>query len=454
MRLRLLNLWYRLRASYWLLPALAAAGAVALSLGTVAMDQSLVERAQPRLAWLYAGGPEGARALLATVAGSMITVASLTFSITMVALSLASSQFGPRLLINFLRDTGNQVVLGTFTATFLYCLLVLRTVRNGPENPFVPHISVTVALALAVASVGVLIYFIHHAAVGIRVERVIAAVNRDLVATIDRLFPGPLSQEAPAGRELEVPAEFESGGTSIAARGSGYVQAVDLDGLLRIAHERDALLWVRRRPGHFVIQGSSIALVWPPDRGDERLAADVNEAFILGAERAAEYDVEFAVTQLVEVALRALSPGINDPFTAIACVHHLGAALARLAGRRAPSRYRYDDDGRLRVIADATDFEGVVNTAFDQIRQAARTNAAVTIALLETLAVIAPSVETPEDCAALLRQAAMIRTGSEDVPEAADRAAVEERHRSAVAALERRGRRDSATVVREIDLRR
>lgn len=249
-------------------------------------------------------------------------------------------------------------------------------------------------------------------------------MNRDLIATIDRLFPDSLTREAPAGREPEVPAEFESGGAPVAATRSGYVQAVDLDRLASVARERDVPLWLKRRAGHFVVQGGALALVWPPASADERLVGDVNGAFILGMERTAEQDVEFAVTQLVEVALRALSLGVNDPFTAICCVHHLGAALARLAAGQAPSRYRHDEDRRLRVIADVTDFEGATDAAFDQIRQAARTSTVVTMALLETLALMAASrPRTPDDCAVLLRQAAMIRSGSrEGLPEPADRA--------------------------------
>jgi uncharacterized membrane protein len=210
------------------------------------------------------------------------------------------------------------------------------------------------------------------------------------------------------------------------------------------------LLRLKRRAGHFAVRGGSVALAWPPDRVDERLVGDVNDAFIIGTERTAEQDVEFAVNQLVEVALRALSPGVNDPFTAIACVHYLGPALARMAARRTPSRYRYDGSGRPRIIGDVTDFEGITNAALDQIRQAARTNTAVTIALLEALAVVATSVETADDCSVLLRQATMMRSGThKGLPEPADREAVEQRYQIVVAALERRAPRKSAGLIRE-----
>jgi uncharacterized membrane protein len=187
-----------------LVPARAhGRGAIVLCAATIAVDDARRGHTMAGLVWVYTGGPDGARVLLSTVAGSMITVAALAFSMTMVVLSLASSQLGPRLLGRFMRDTGNQVVLGTFVATFLYCLLVLRTVRLEPL--FVPHVSVTVALGLAIAGLGVLIFFIHHVAVGIQHDNVIATVARDLDEAIDNLFPemlgeGPFRGAAPAPR--------------------------------------------------------------------------------------------------------------------------------------------------------------------------------------------------------------------------------------------------------------
>jgi uncharacterized membrane protein len=430
-RLRLRVLWFRLRESYWFLPALMTALAVALSTATIAVDVRFAERGPGGLVWVYAGGPDGARAVLATVAASMITVTALVFSITIVALSFASSQLGPRLLVSFMRDTGNQLVLGTFVATFLYCLLVLRTVQSGPGAPFVPHLSVTVAVALTVASLGVLVYFIHHVAVGIQADAVIATVSRDLEQAIDALFPEMLGREPPepARPGDELPADFEIASRPVVAPGTGYIRAIDGARLLRVASDRDLLVSLARRPGHFVTADLELARVWPADRVDEAVVHEIARTAILGDRRTLEQDVEFAVNQLVEVALRALSPGVNDPFTALTCVDRLGAALARLAGRVMPSRYRYDESGTLRIVTGEVSFAGVVDAAFDQIRQAARANVAVTVRLLETIGAVLIGVRREGDAAALLRQAAMIwRAAEAAVSEPGDRAAIEERY--------------------------
>jgi uncharacterized membrane protein len=428
LKARIQALWFLVRGSYWFVPGLMVGAAVALSVAAITIDHSFRGRQFAGLVGIYAGGAEGARSLLSTVASSMINVATLAFSITMVVLSLASSQLGPRLLTRFMRDTGNQVVLGTFVATFVYCLLVLRTVRAEPE--FVPHVSVTVAIGLAVVSVGVLIYFIHHVAVGIQADRVIAVVARDLDGAIDEMFPRQLD-ERPAGdaHRSEVPLAFTREARPLRAQASGYIRAIDRESLLALAAERDLVVELVHRPGHFVTRGSVLARVWPPDRVEEPVIEAIHEVIMLGAQRTLEQDVEFAVTQLVEIALRALSPGVNDPFTAVACVDRLGAAVARLAEREMPPPHCHDDAGNLRVIVHGVDFAGAVDAAFDQIRQAARGNVAVSLRLLEAITVVLECVRLKDRRAALLAQAAMVYRGArEEVPEPADRAAIEARY--------------------------
>ncbi len=186
---RLAQLWESLRTSYWFVPTVMTAGAVGLSFASVHLDQVVKAEWVRAVGWIWAGSPEGARQVLSTIAGSMITVAGVAFSITIVALTLASTQFGPRLLRNFVRDLGNQVVLGTFVSTFVYCLLVLRTVRGGDVAEFVPYLSVTLGVAFALASLGVLIYFIHHVSGAIQAEHLIASVADELEDAIERMFP-------------------------------------------------------------------------------------------------------------------------------------------------------------------------------------------------------------------------------------------------------------------------
>ena len=338
MRVWLENKWDDLRTSFWFLPTFLVAAAVALSLATIHLD-----RATPyynwiaTLGWTFTRGPEGSRAVLSTVAGSMMTIASVTFSITVVALQLASSQFGPRLLRNFMRDRGNQVAIGTFIATFTYCLLILRAVNGTEKEQFVPHISVTVGLLLALVSLGVFIYFIHHAAASIQAENVIAGVSRELHQALDRLYPECMGRGAPAeARGRGLPEAFGSEARPVSCRESNYLQAIDVDGLLELARGRDLVLRIVQRPGKFFFQGGDLAEVWPGDRVDDELAEAIRSAFYFGPRRTLTQDVEFAFDQLVEVAVRALSPGVNDPFTAIDCVDRLGGASAPWRGGPSP----------------------------------------------------------------------------------------------------------------------
>jgi uncharacterized membrane protein len=417
MKIKLLNFWEQLRATYWFLPILMVALSFVLAAATITLDQTIPSQPAVFLAWIYAVGPEGTRIVLSTIAGSMITIAGVTFSIIIVALTLASSQFGPRLLANFMRDRGNQIVLGTFLATFMYCLLVLRAVSNAENGMFVPHISATLALFLAIASIGVLIYFIHHAAVSIQADNIIAAVGRELDEAITRLFPEKeqgWQLEQKLRREDDIPAMFEEEAYAVPARQTGYLQAIDYDGLMKLASKNNLLLRLQRRPGDFVASGSDLVLLWPADNANETFVATINDAHAMGVHRQRIQDIELAIDQLVEIAVRALSPGINDPFTAVACIERLGASFVRLVERSIPSGYLYDDDGRLRLITNAVTFAGLTHSAFSQIRQYGRSSVVVTIHLLETIAEIAAHTDNKRYRSVLLRQAVMIKRGSEE----------------------------------------
>ena len=432
MRGQFFRYWERIRSGFWFLPSVMAGAAVALALVSVTVDKPVAEWLALNFGWTFTGGAEGASALLGIVAGSMITIAGVVFSMTLVALSLTSSQLGPRLLRSFMRDRATQVVLGTFIATFLYCVLVLRTIRRADEIAFVPHLSVTLGVLLSVASVGVLIYFIHHVSVSIQADEIAARIGKELIERIDFLFPEQIGRGAP-----RIPTEppeagffeaFDREARPVGADGDGYLQFIDAEALLALAMEEDLVVRLERRPGNYVVASCPLALVWPGSRVTDRLTDQVQSLFVLGHRRTSDQDLEFGVNQLVEIAVRALSPGLNDPFTAITCVDHLGSALCRLATRDIPSTYRHDPQKQLRVIAPATTFPEVMDAAFNQIRQYGRSSAAVTIRLLETIAVVAGFVHRPEDRAALLRHAEMIARGArEGLPEDEDRQAVEER---------------------------
>ncbi len=431
------NLWESLRENFWFVPTVMVVAAISFSWVTINLDKIADTSNQfATLGWTFTRGPEGSRAVLATVAGSMVTITSVTFSITIVALQLASSQFGPRLLRNFMRDRGNQISLGTFIATFAYSLLILRTVNGSEDRRFVPHISVTVGLIMALTSIGVLIYFIHHSAASIQAENVIANVGRELDQAIARLYPDCVGV-GPRGRKGEEmpPPGFDRESRPVAADRSDYIQNIDLDRLMELARDHDLIIGVPHRPGKFLVAGGDLARVWPGERLDDEIEEVIRGAFYLGPRRTLTQDVEFAIDQLVEIAVRALSPGVNDPFTAINCVDRLGAALVVLARREIPPPLRYDD-GHLRVIADASTVKGIVNATFNQIRQAARNDAAVTIRLLETMAAVASQARGEAWRSALRRQAEMVHRGSQQaLPEGEDRSEADERLRDVIRGL-------------------
>ncbi|TVP61533.1 MAG: DUF2254 domain-containing protein [Nodularia sp. (in: Bacteria)] len=432
---KLSNFWDALLTSYWFLPGILALGAVILELIMLFLDHRV---SLEHLGWIFTGDAEGAREILSVIAVSMASVAATAFSITIVALQLATSNFGPRLLRNFMRDTSNQLILGTFIGTFIYSLLVLRTIDKSDDQEFIPHLSVTVGILLAVISIAVLIYFIHHASTIIQASHVIQGVSEDLDKAIDRLFPEKVGVNPPAN-QLHlggISPDFQWQAYPIKAHRNGYLQAINDEKIMNIAQKYNLLLQIKYRPGKFVVKGCELVMVWPRERINKKLTHKIEKAFILGKERTERQDIEFPLQELVEIALRAISPGKNDPFTTIRCIDRLSAGLCHLVQRQFPSPYRYDDHNQLRVIAKSVTFEGIVDQAFNQIRQDSRTNAAVTIHLLKAIALIATYTQNPQHHEVLQRHADMIECGShQGLPESQDRQDVQEKYNTVIQAL-------------------
>lgn len=442
MKIRLVRYWEQLRGSYWFAPGSMALAAVLLAGFTGYLDWALSEGLFPGLGWLYVTGPSGARAVLSTVAGSAIGVAGVIFSITIVVLNMASAQFGPRLLRNFMEHGGTQLVLGVYVGTFIYCLIVLSAVRSEQGHVFVPHLSVAVGLLLGILSFAFLIYFIHHVALFIQAPRIINDVAENLEVNLRQNFPERTQHardKTPDEEEEEISQvdQIEHSGKPILAAHSGYIQAIDLEGLLGLAQECGLVVRLLHRPGHFVISGHALAYAVPADQVGEEETRRINGAFLTGPERTATQDPEFAVHQLVEVALRALSPGINDPFTAINCVDRLGAALAILGERRLPSRYLRDSENRLRIITEPYTYTGIVDAAFNQIRQGAAGHMAVTLRLLETISPLAEGDLPKPYRDALHEQARAIHDLNRERPRCAhDQSDFEAAYRKALKSLE------------------
>lgn len=442
MNARLLRVWDNLRASYWFIPALMTLGAFAASQGMLWLDGLLLERGVGALVWLHGGGePDGARALLSTVAGSMITVAGVTFSILIVALSLAASQFGPRLLRGFLRDRGNQIVLGTFIATFVYCLLVLRNVPIVAGTTTVPQLSVALALLLGLAGVAMLIYFIHHAAVSIQASHVIEVAGSELDAAIRHTFPARDDESglwSDVDLEEALPEGFAEAARAVVARGSGYVQEIDSEGLMALAKERDLVIQLLHGRGAFLMEGRTLARVSPGV--DEEVEEDIAEALVLASGRASSRDVERGVDQLAEIAVRALSPGINDPLTAEQALRRLGQSLSLLGDRKLPTSTFHDDDGALRLVVPTPTVSDLLRLAFDQARHYGRSDPHVPVALLEILTSVGVRATHPGLRRALLEHAHRVkRVSMKALEEQSDRDHLEAAHQAAEAILSGNG---------------
>ena len=438
-RVYLESQWRRevLRTNLWLVPTLEVAAAVLLFTATCALDRAAYQGRFHLPPWVISGSSDAARQILAALAAAVITVVGVVFSIMIVTLTLASTQFGPRMLRNFIRDRATQLTLGTFVATFVYAILALVAIEPGPHGDFVPHLTITMTLALVVADLALLIYFIHHIAVTIQLPHVIASIAGDLAKAIavEHAISAEAAEHLRRGPELpELLDRLRRAGAVVTAPSSGYLQFIRLRALVRVAEELDAVIWLHYRPGHFLVQGRPIATVWPAEAA-AAVDASFARAHLTGPVRTLTQDIAFAVDQLVEIGIRALSPAVNDTFTALTCVDWLGDCLGKLAGSWQPAQVHRGALGDIRLITEPVSFERLVDRAFEKVRQASRGMPAVMIRQLDALAVILAETAPGPQREVLFRQARMIERASEQsVPEELDRADVTERYQVIVAA--------------------
>jgi uncharacterized membrane protein len=443
--------WRReaLRTNLWVVPTIEVVVAVALYFATHALDKAAFNGSIALPSWMEFGSADAARQILTSLAAAVITVVGIVFSITIVTLTLASTQFGPRMLRNFIRDRGTQFTLGTFVATFVYATLVLISI--GPASPgkdFVPHLSITIAVGLVTVSMAVLIYFIHHIAVSIQLPHVIASIARDLSGAIDAESSDerPTVEAGPSVAEL-LRRMTDSGGT-VPAPASGYLQFIQHETLVALAARKGAVIRLLHRPGHFVVQGHPLARVWPPGAADA-VSEALRVAHITGSSRTLAQDLAFAVDQLVEIAIRALSPAVNDTFTALTCIDWLGESLCKVTTHWRPLRVHRDTHGYVRVITAHVSYARLIERAFEKIRQAGRGMPAVLIRQLETLSKIIDHTTTEQQRELLLEQATLILEASrQSVPQASDRADVQRAYDDVVAARTEIRRVDDAGSAR------
>lgn len=380
-------LWSQLDSNYWFYPALFALAGVGLALGLVYFDRHGIADYVSQVSWLVPARPESASNMLTVISGSMIGVASTVFSITIAAVAYASGSYGPRLLTNFMEDKGNQLSLATFIGTFVYAITVLRTVRGAEEGSgsgaeglaadlpgFVPQLSLLVAYGLMALSVGVLVFFLNHIPASIRINSVLEGIGSRLIAAVLKTYP----QHGEGSRIEEAP----HGGRPVCARDAGYVQLIDFEGLVEIAARLDNIITLRVRTGDFVHRGMELTCL--SDEHGSESARDILKCFTLGPFRTPTQDPQFLIDELVEIGLRALSPGINDPFTAITAIHWLGAATAELGARDLVKDIGWDN-GIRRVFPLPDDFAHYVRRGFGALRGTVATSVTASLVMLDAL---------------------------------------------------------------------
>lgn len=419
---RLQTFWHRLRSSLWALPLLMVIAAAAAAI--LAVHVSFRQGDDP-IWFLYSGNAKEAPQFLANLVTAMITMATLVISITMVVLTLAAQQLGPRIIRNFMADRRTQLTLGLFVATVVYLLLVLRSVYGSIAQ--VPNLAVTGGTVLVLLCLVALLVFVHHLARSIIADNTIDRVGAALDEDIARLLPESNFAQPPLPDKR--PTET---GAPLMLTSSGYVQALDHHGLVEIAEEADAVIEISFKPGRHVVEGTTFAWVAPAEMASEELRDRVEACIVLGGERASVQDPETSIRQLVEVALRALSPSLNDPFTATAVIDRLTTSLAKIM-RRGPAQSVWADEaGKVRLMAPYSTFADTVEEAFRQIRQHGHDEPAVLIRLVESLGQLL-TIANDKQRPALEAQIGMVLdTGRRDIAQADDLETLERRAKRAL----------------------
>lgn len=413
---KLKALWLTLDSSLWFVPTLMVLAALLAAYGLVHLDAAIGTAWTARYPLLFGAGAAGARGMLSAIASSMITVAGLIFSLTLATLAQVASQYTSRLLRNFMRDRTNQVVMGFFVSIFVYCLVVLRTIRGGDEGSFVPSLAVAFGLLLALVSIGMLIFFIHHIAASIQAANIVAGVAAETEKLLDKVFPERLGAAATPTERTELAAGPALHWQPLPALATGYVQGIDYDELLTFAHRAGVVVRMEHAIGSFVVAGGALASVASsegrPLPATDHLSKRLADCCRIGNQRTLDQDVGFGLRQLVDIALKALSPGINDTTTAVMCVDRLGSLLRVLAGRHLASSVRAEA-GQVRVLTTDPDFASYLGTAFDQIRANAKAALAIYLRLFAALGTVAARCPTGASRAALRQQADLTLAAAE-----------------------------------------
>jgi uncharacterized membrane protein len=428
-RLRLRTSWHDLQSSLWFRPAAATLLAVILALVITTVDQ-LPYFTAPVLLRI---GADSARAVLGAIAGAMLAVVGMIFSILMVVLVLASQQFSPRILRNFARDRISQDVLGIFIGSFIYSLLVLARISEHEDRVFTPVLSVTGAMVLALIAIGAFIYFIDHIAKTVRASYIVADINKQTEALLKRMHTEEIIEKtvSPDAEELSWQA---AQATPVHSPRSGNVQAIDYTRLLQIAEQHGRIIKIERKVGDFVARDALLLSLMPEQKVSQELYDSLYSAFDIGTERTMFGDVLFGIRQLVDIALKAISPAVNDPTTAVNCIDYLSNILIHAAHHADVPEHYHDGEGHLRLIAPRPTFVMMLDLAFDQIRHYSRREVTITLRMLDALAEISQATNDPARHEAIWRHASMIsRNVADTITEPLERAKINERLRELAA---------------------
>ena len=406
--------WDNLRVSFWFAPAIMALVAVPLAWLLYGLDRQIPNELIQDSRLVMSGSPDQVRIMLISIAGTVLATAGVVFTLLTLPLSTVAAQYGSRLLRVFLGDRTTQVVLGMFVGTFVYCIAAAMSILPAEIEPEGAQITTTVGLALMIATFGTLILLVQHISTMLQAPNIAAAAGAELLDVVKVENPDESRLEnipANAGRVAQI-AMAEAEAYPIRSEEVGYIQTLDPDILLTLARENDLVMRLEAKPGDYVWEGKVVVQVWPATRFNERLEKQLRRAIRVGNQRTPTQDVECAVNQLVEMAVRAMSPAINDPFTAMTCLDHIGNGLALFARQGPENLNSYDPNGRLRLVFEPFSFEELLGAAFDMLRHASCDNAAVLLHMVDVIGVFGQEVQSPENQTLLLRHADLIREES------------------------------------------
>lgn len=406
--------WDRLKVSLWFMPLVMSIAAVLASWLLGLLDALIPNEVFITSKLILTASPNELRAILIGIAGTVLATAGVVFSLLTLPLSTVASQFGSRLLRVFMRDRTTQLVLGMFVATFCYCLATALSIPPVEAQALSPQITVTFALFLMLLTFASLILLIQHISIMLQAPNIVAAAGSDLREAVEvrESAQNRIVQDLSGESTNDLEQQAEQAAYSLRVNKTGYIQFVDPEIILNLASERGLVLRLLRKSGQFVLSGETVALVWPAGSVDEHLAKHLRRGIQIGNQRTPTQDIEYAINQLTEIAVRAMSPAINDPFTALTCLDHLADGLASYIKAGEISPRFYDRVGQLRLFFEPASLQELLGAAFNMLRHASSDNASVLLGMLEAIEAIGQAADADGARQELLRHASLVQAES------------------------------------------